>query len=154
MSSVSEQDQLHPRDPLYYAPRWLRDAVAPEVDGAQQVVYVHPAWTRYQDRVLLQLVYTIWFPERPPQSEGDILAGRLDGLTWRVTLAPDGRLWIDRLGAGIADTGSGMSAADGERIIRLVAHHVGAEVYARSPRVSGKAKAISTATLKDAAVMK
>jgi hypothetical protein len=25
MSSVSEQDHLNPRDPLYYAPRWLRD---------------------------------------------------------------------------------------------------------------------------------
>ncbi|HTO33375.1 MAG TPA: P-type conjugative transfer ATPase TrbB [Pararhizobium sp.] len=55
-----------------------------------------------------------------------------------VMLNPDGRLWVDRLGAGIADTGSGMSAADGERIIRLVAHHVGAEVHARSPRVSAE----------------
>jgi type IV secretion system protein VirB11 len=55
-----------------------------------------------------------------------------------VMLNPDGRLWIDRLGAGIADTGSGMCAADGERIIRLVAHHVGAEVHARSPRVSAE----------------
>jgi hypothetical protein len=25
MSSVSEQDHLNPRDPLYYAPRWLRE---------------------------------------------------------------------------------------------------------------------------------
>lgn len=72
------------------APRWLRGATAPEIDGAQQVVYAHPAWTRYRGRVLLQLVYTLWFPERPPQSDGDILAGRLDGITWRVTLAPDG----------------------------------------------------------------
>lgn len=72
------------------APRWLLGRTAPEVDGAQQVVYAHPAWTRYLDRVLLQLVYTIWFPERPPQSEGDIFAGKLDGITWRVTLAPDG----------------------------------------------------------------
>ena len=55
-----------------------------------------------------------------------------------VMLNPDGRLWVDRLGTGIADTGSGMSAADGERIIRLVAHHVGAEVHARSPRVSAE----------------
>jgi len=55
-----------------------------------------------------------------------------------VMLNPDGRLWIDRLGAGIADTGKGMSAADGERIIRLVAHHVGAEVHARAPRVSAE----------------
>lgn len=55
-----------------------------------------------------------------------------------VMLNPDGRLWIDRLSAGIADTGKGMSAADGERIIRLVAHHVGAEVHAKSPRVSAE----------------
>jgi type IV secretion system protein TrbB len=55
-----------------------------------------------------------------------------------VMLNPDGRLWIDRLSTGIAYTGSGMSAADGERIIRLVAHHVGAEVHSRSPRVSAE----------------
>ena len=28
MSSVSEQDHLSPRDPLYYAPRWLRERSA------------------------------------------------------------------------------------------------------------------------------
>lgn len=70
--------------------RWLRDAAMPDVDASSLAVYRHLAWTRYRDRVLLQLVYTIWFPERPPQSDGDILAGRLDGITWRVTLAPDG----------------------------------------------------------------
>ena len=31
-----------------------------------------------------------------------------------------------------------MSAADGERIVRLVAHHVGAEVHAGRPRVSAE----------------
>ncbi|NYT41022.1 P-type conjugative transfer ATPase TrbB [Sphingomonas sp. R-74633] len=55
-----------------------------------------------------------------------------------VMLNPDGRLWIDRLGAGLADTGMTIPAADGERIIRLVAHHVGTEVHARSPRVSAE----------------
>lgn len=70
--------------------RWLRGLDTPAVDGAQLAVYGHPAWTRYQGKVLLQLVYTLWFPQRPPQSEGDILAGNLDGITWRVTLAPDG----------------------------------------------------------------
>jgi hypothetical protein len=70
--------------------RWLRGAPSPSVDAAQLAVYAHPAWTRYRGRTLLQLVYTIWFPERPPEFEGDLLAGRLDGVTWRVTLAPDG----------------------------------------------------------------
>ena len=53
-----------------------------------------------------------------------------------VMLNPDGRIWVDRLSEGLADTGEMLSAADGERIVRLVAHHVGAEVHARSPRVS------------------
>ena len=55
-----------------------------------------------------------------------------------VMLNPDGRLWIDRLSEGLADTGETMSAATSERIVRLVAHHVGAEVHARSPRVSAE----------------
>ncbi|MGY4403550.1 P-type conjugative transfer ATPase TrbB [Bradyrhizobium sp. USDA 3315] len=55
-----------------------------------------------------------------------------------VMLNPDGRLWIDRLSGGLEDSGQAMSAADGERIVRLVAHHVGAEVHAASPRVSAE----------------
>lgn len=55
-----------------------------------------------------------------------------------VMLNPDGRLWVDRLSAGLADTGERLSAADGERIVRLVAHHVGAEVHVGAPRVSAE----------------
>ncbi|RVI07722.1 P-type conjugative transfer ATPase TrbB [Sinorhizobium meliloti] len=55
-----------------------------------------------------------------------------------VMLNPDGRLWIDRLKEGLADTGETLLAADGERIVRLVAHHVGAEVHPGSPRVSAE----------------
>jgi type IV secretion system protein VirB11 len=55
-----------------------------------------------------------------------------------VMLNPDGRLWIDRLSGGLEDTGLTMSAVDGERIVRLVAHHVGAEVHAGRPRVSAE----------------
>src|SRR5713101_1573548 len=51
-----------------------------------------------------------------------------------VMLNPDGRLWIDRLSGGLAETTERLSAPDGERIVRLVAHHVGAEVHAGSPR--------------------
>ena len=61
-----------------------------------------------------------------------------DPVAVEVMLNPDGRLWIDRLSEGLADTGETMSAADGERIVRLVAHHVGAEVHPRSPRVSAE----------------
>lgn len=55
-----------------------------------------------------------------------------------VMLNPDGRLWIDRLRDGLADTDEQLSAADGERIIRLIAHHVGAEVHRASPRISAE----------------
>ena len=68
----------------------------------------------------------------------EILSWLNDGSVIEVMLNPDGRLWVDRLGAGIADTGNSMSSADGERIIRLVAHHVGAEVHGNSPRVSAE----------------
>ena len=55
-----------------------------------------------------------------------------------VMLNPDGRIWIDRLSEGLSDTGELLSPADGERIVRLVAHHVGAEVHSGSPRVSAE----------------
>jgi type IV secretion system protein TrbB len=55
-----------------------------------------------------------------------------------IMLNPDGRLWIDRLTGGLSDTGKRLSAEDGERIVRLVAHHVGAEVHSGSPRLSAQ----------------
>ena len=61
-----------------------------------------------------------------------------DASVVEVMLNPDGRIWIDRLSEGLADTGERLSPADGERIVRLVAHHVGAEVHAGSPRVSAE----------------
>jgi type IV secretion system protein TrbB len=55
-----------------------------------------------------------------------------------VMLNPDGRLWVDRLTEGLIDTGERLAASDGERIVRLVAHHVGAEVHSAAPRVSAE----------------
>jgi len=55
-----------------------------------------------------------------------------------VMLNPDGRLWIDRLSSGLVETEERLAAAEGERIVRLVAHHVGAEVHPGSPRVSAE----------------
>ncbi|MGY5804433.1 P-type conjugative transfer ATPase TrbB [Rhizobium sp. LEGMi12c] len=70
---------------------------------------------------------------------GSAIAGFLgDASVVEVMLNPDGRLWIDRLSEGLSDTGERLSAADGERIVRLVAHHVGAEVHAGNPRVSAE----------------
>src|SRR6202163_3965623 len=70
---------------------------------------------------------------------GPAIAGWLeDPAIVEVMLKPDGRLWVDRLTEGLIDTGERLSAADGERIVRLVAHHVGAEVHPASPRVSAE----------------
>jgi hypothetical protein len=63
---------------------------------------------------------------------GPAITGWLEDPTIvEVILNPDGRLWIDRLAGGLADTGERLTAADGERIVLLVAHHVGAEVLSR-----------------------
>ena len=70
---------------------------------------------------------------------GPAIAGYLeDPSIVEVMLNPDGRLWIDRLSGGLEDTGCRVAAADAERIVRLVAHHVGVEVHAGSPRVSAE----------------
>jgi len=63
------------------------DSPVPQVDATRPSVYRRLAFTRYRDEVLVQLVYTLWFSERPGD---DILAGKLDGIVWRVTLASDG----------------------------------------------------------------
>ncbi len=55
-----------------------------------------------------------------------------------VMLNPDGRLWIDRLSTGLVETEERLAPAEGERIVRLVAHHVGAEVHPARPRVSAE----------------
>jgi type IV secretion system protein TrbB len=70
---------------------------------------------------------------------GPAIAGFLeDPQVVEVMLNPDGRLWIDRLSEGLFDTCVEITAADSERIVRVVAHHVGVEVHAKSPRVSAE----------------
>jgi type IV secretion system protein TrbB len=55
-----------------------------------------------------------------------------------VMLNPDGRLWVDRLKEGLADTGERVAPADGLRIVQLVAHHVNGEIHGASPRISAE----------------
>lgn len=70
-------------------PYWPAHGPA-RIDTARAVVFYRQAHTRAGGQVLLQLVYTAWFPARPRQGHIDLLAGHLDALVWRVTLAPDG----------------------------------------------------------------
>src|SRR6185437_1595062 len=70
---------------------------------------------------------------------GPAISGYLeDSSVVEVMLNPDGRLWIDRLAGGLEDTGCRITPADAERIVRLVAHHVGAEIHPGRPRVSAE----------------
>jgi hypothetical protein len=73
-----------------FGPLSWRNGPAPEVDPARPVIYRRLAFTRSYGKILTQLVYTIWFPERPSSGATDLLAGRLDGVVFRVTLGTDG----------------------------------------------------------------
>ncbi|HCI1651768.1 TPA: P-type conjugative transfer ATPase TrbB [Pseudomonas aeruginosa] len=55
-----------------------------------------------------------------------------------IMLNPDRSLWVDRLSSGRAPMGHQLSEADGERIIRLVAAHVGAEVHRDRPLLTAE----------------
>lgn len=68
----------------------------------------------------------------------EIAAALADSEVVEVMLNPDGSLWVDRLGVGREPTGASMSPAVAERIIRLVAAHVRAEVHAGLPILSAE----------------
>ena len=69
---------------------WSEDA-NPSVDVSHPVVYRRVSYTRFEGRTLLQLNFSVWFPSRPAEGDFDLLSGRLDGITFRVTLNNDGR---------------------------------------------------------------
>tara|TARA_R110002073_G_scaffold211794_2_gene372112 strand:- start:13619 stop:14524 length:906 start_codon:yes stop_codon:yes gene_type:complete len=68
----------------------------------------------------------------------DIMKALGDKNTQEVMLNPDGRLWLDIQGRGRVDTGIQLSALDAERLIRLVASHMGSECHAKNPIVSAE----------------
>jgi hypothetical protein len=70
------------------APVWADDAHI-EVNSDEPVLYTRLSHALLDGRWLPQLIYTFWFPSRPRQASLDLLAGRLDGIIWRVTLGED-----------------------------------------------------------------
>ncbi len=80
-------------DDLIGMPVWTSAGIS-AIDTSRPVVFQRLAHARAGDRILLQLVYSFWFPARTSQGGLDLLAGHLDGLTWRVTLGPLGRPWV------------------------------------------------------------
>ena len=70
---------------------------------------------------------------------GPVIAAALaDPGVIEVMVNPDGSLRLDRLGEGRVLTGTRLSVADVERIIRLVASHVRVEVHSNNPVVSAE----------------
>ena len=59
-------------------------------------------------------------------------------LVIEVMVNPDGVLRLDRLGEGRVETGERIAPAQVERIVRLVASHMRAEVHAAAPIVSAE----------------
>ncbi len=81
-------------DDLPGALAWDPTRDLPIVQSEQATVYRHIDFTRYRGQTLTQLVYTVWFGARPASAPGDLFAGHLDGLIWRVTLGVDGHALI------------------------------------------------------------
>ncbi|EHI3852845.1 P-type conjugative transfer ATPase TrbB [Salmonella enterica] len=70
---------------------------------------------------------------------GPLIAAALeDPDVVEIMLNPDRTLWVDRLSSGRSPLGVEMPEADGERIIRLVAAHVGAEVHRGQPLLTAE----------------
>lgn len=68
----------------------------------------------------------------------EIAAALEDPEVVEVMLNPDGALWVDRLDSGRGPTGVLLPAPIAERIIRLVAAHVHAEVHSGLPILSAE----------------
>lgn len=71
------------------------------------------------------------------QAMGPVIAQALaDRLVVEVMVNPDGKIWIDRIGEGRSFTGERLAAPDADRILRLLADHVGEVVTRDRPRIS------------------
>ncbi len=73
------------------APVWVDNEHPADIDTRQPIMYQHLSYIRFDGRILPQLNYTVWFPARPGKTSMDLLAGHIDGMTWRVTIDTDGR---------------------------------------------------------------
>ncbi len=59
-------------------------------NAQQPRLYRHLGWSRIDGRWHLQLIYQLWFSQRPRPHALDLYGGELDGLLWRVTLNRQG----------------------------------------------------------------
>ena len=67
-----------------------------------------------------------------------IMAALNDTQVIEIMVNPDGRLWVERHGAGRSACGAVLAPCQIERVIRLVATHVGRDATALAPLVSAE----------------
>jgi type IV secretion system protein VirB11 len=71
------------------------------------------------------------------QAMGPVIAKALaETRVVEVMVNPDGKIWVDRVGEGRSFTGHSLAPADADRILRLLADHVGEVVTKDRPRIS------------------
>ena len=70
-------------------PTWLESGEL-KVDSSRPVTYYRLSRALWKGKTVLQVSYLLWFSERPSEGDWDILAGKLDGVYWRVTLDEEG----------------------------------------------------------------
>jgi hypothetical protein len=98
---IERHSDALPSHDRFGAPYWPSLAAdAPRIDTREPVVFVRESHTLVGTRRLRQRIYTLWFEARPPSGAFDLLAGTLDGVVVRLTLAPDGTpLMLDTIHA-------------------------------------------------------
>lgn len=72
-------------------PSWRNQGRSILVNGRRPVVFTRTSHAVWNGKIVLQLIYTSFFQERPRRGTLDLLGGVLDGVIWRVTLSPQGR---------------------------------------------------------------
>lgn len=60
------------------------------INTAVPAVYRMHDYARFNNRVLLQLIYLVWLPAREKTGVLDLYGGNLDSVIWRVTLNAEG----------------------------------------------------------------
>jgi P-type conjugative transfer ATPase TrbB len=71
------------------------------------------------------------------QAMGPVIASALaDRMVVEVMVNPDGKIWVDKIGEGRSFTGESLAPSDADRILRLLADHVGEVVTRDRPRIS------------------
>ncbi len=93
---------------LMFAPVFAQDTVAdydkigemiwennkPAVNPSIPIVYYYLSHARFEGMPVIQLNYVIWFSARKGPESPWIERGRLDGLTVRISLDPEGRIFM------------------------------------------------------------